>query len=276
MIENVVNVLLLSTILSNNMCLFSNSIDNNQIVSTNSNNQIQLADVQNNETTYEEITNPRDARFTRTTIYTSKGTSISALYALNDFTASTKENFKNYFINIFPSVAFISEATTKYNCHSYAWYNRSSQNTVWLNDPSTYITDGIYVESTGNVGDILCYYDSSNTIIHSAVVTARTSPYVNSIDDLNNVQVTSKWGMSPLFSHKGSVQPYEETTSIKYYTCASHNVKVTYTSNDSSTHTVTCDNCTHSKIEGHSLYLDSTGYKKCRYCSYKTKYKFDF
>ena len=35
----------------------------------------------------------------------------------------------------------IAPSSSKYNCHSYAWYMQSTSNPYWMNDPSSYYTD---------------------------------------------------------------------------------------------------------------------------------------
>lgn len=47
-----------------------------------------------------------------------------------------------------------------------------------MNDPSPYWEDGSYIESNGNVGDIVLYYENG-TLLHSFVVERRLDSRVD-------------------------------------------------------------------------------------------------
>ena len=101
------------------------------------------------------------------------------------------------------SIFLISNATYKYNCHSYAWYSQEYlSNPYWMPDPTPYFDCSLeehnsYEESEGLIGDIIVYFNSSNQAIHSGVVVSVLDGESNGIcgnADLRMVQ--SKWGRS--------------------------------------------------------------------------------
>ena len=131
----------------------------------------------------------------------------------------------------------ISDATYRYNCHSYAWYSQDiNTNNVWMNDPSLYYTDGSYYEVwVPRKGDIICYFDEKDNDnpnddenLHSGIVLAVVSSFSNGLcGDSNTVLVASKWGEWGLYVHNGYVCPYTagysgRATTVRYYRKANH------------------------------------------------------
>ena len=120
-------------------------------------------------------------------------------------------------------VIYKSEATIKYNCHSYAWHNQDiDSNIIWIDssDVQPYINDYSYVECTkeelnsidGTV--IVVYYNGSN-ILHSGIV----HPVTISNPTYEQLTVTSKWGHDGLYEHRLDICPYyNENVTIKFYT----------------------------------------------------------
>lgn len=53
-----------------------------------------------------------------------------------------KKYYENQVKAPYPTVHIIGEATKNYNCHSYAWYQRSINNKIWIPSANTYMTDG--------------------------------------------------------------------------------------------------------------------------------------
>lgn len=123
----------------------------------------------------------------------------------------------------------ISGPTTRYNCHSFAWYSQSfNSNYYWMDNPGAYYSDSSYVSSEAEENYILCYFVEnfyylpdgtcigSSGIInsHSAIITDVGSSF-NKYDTstLDSITVTSKWGQCGLYSHKGDDCPYIENTS---------------------------------------------------------------
>lgn len=86
----------------------------------------------------------------------------------------------------------------------------TTNNSVWINSPNLYIAEATRVYS-GNlqVGDIVCYYDSTGKCEHSGYVYS-----VNSNGTVN--KVVSKWGYLDLMMHSVTHCPYEDGD-IRYY-----------------------------------------------------------
>lgn len=119
----------------------------------------------------------------------------------------------------------LDDPTYHYNCHSYAWYSQSTSNTYWMDDPSSYVSDGSYVESTGLAGEIAVYYSKMGGVfVHSAVINYR----FNDGSNVSNLLVDSKWGRGSLYRTKGNVNPYVYGD-VKYYRLnSSHTHDYTY------------------------------------------------
>ena len=73
-------------------------------------------------------------------VYTPRGTQVEVYI---------RDEMPTYAINIcnqngdtlVPEATRIAPSSSKYNCHSYAWYMQSTSNPYWMNDPSNYYTD---------------------------------------------------------------------------------------------------------------------------------------
>lgn len=105
----------------------------------------------------------------------------------------------------YPRATRETNASRRYNCHSYAWVSQSTSNTVWLNAPNqaTYWNDGSYkylgwaygsigVPSGVATGTRVSYPSSSD---HSAIVASTT-------------KFRSKWGQLPRMLHTPAYAPY--------------------------------------------------------------------
>ena len=108
------------------------------------------------------------------------------------------------------NVTLVSSGTCKYNCHSYAWYSTSSNNSAWINNPSAYMTDGSYVNLLNGLGTFSSYvdygakicYGTSSAALHSAILTSSASNV-----PLASRVATSKWGRAGVFMHNVSNVP---------------------------------------------------------------------
>lgn len=114
----------------------------------------------------------------------------------------------------YPNALFVGTSTAKYNCHSFAWYNSSQTNTIWLNKTGGTLNGAVQLSkywdsSFGNVVFTSCseaeaervYYSDDD---HSAYVLSSTS------------QVISKWGPGPLMVHDVRDCPYTATNLCFY------------------------------------------------------------
>ena len=67
-----------------------------------------------------------------TTVYTPFGKTIRALIN-EDYTQPQIAAISLYYVLEWPEADSIAPATNLYNCHSYAWYNQSEYNDLWIN-----------------------------------------------------------------------------------------------------------------------------------------------
>lgn len=155
-------------------------------------------------------------------IYTPIGHSPVALYKAERGLNSTEMlRAKKLCLDRYPNITYLSRADSFYNCHAYGWYSQSTDMVAWMMDPTPYWNDGSYKEeSTPSIGSKVYYtpvYTSSGFYIagdHSGVVTQIAS-------NISSYTITSKWGASPLFSHKISDCDYYYVVNgkpnIKFY-----------------------------------------------------------
>lgn len=142
--------------------------------------------------------------------------------AFNNFsddakTAMKNSTYANY--GLYPDSG--REASIKYNCHSYAWYSTSSNNTNWVD----YFNSSGYVSVTlqnVNLNGIVVYCESHGGNVgpsterkHSAVVHGKIYHpiHYNTVYDLN---MKSKWGMFGVYTHQFSNCPYYYYDSTNY------------------------------------------------------------
>lgn len=154
-----------------------------------------------------------------TYVTTPNGSAVKVYRYLDNLPESKILEVNLEYDDLFPYATRISTATGIYNCHSYAWYSRSTSNPYWMDDPSAYYTDGSYVEvNTPKSGDIICYFDDNGTPndfsddinIHSGIVLSYDSSISpNGVCGTSNqVVVRSKWGACGLYEHNGDYCPY--------------------------------------------------------------------
>lgn len=112
----------------------------------------------------------------------------------------------DFYQTSYPNVVILSDPTYSYNCHAYAWWMSEGGNARWMNDPSAYISDGSYIQTTSseNIPKKVAYYNGL-TIVHSAVYTAEA-----------DTRLISKWGNMCLTKHNVLDCPYP-TSDIRYY-----------------------------------------------------------
>lgn len=157
-------------------------------------------------------------------VYTPRGTAVSVYLITSDYTNKEILNQDLQDSIAYPNAERLGSSTKHYNCHSYAWYLSSTNNTYWMNDPSAYYTDGSYYEvSTAAAGDIICYYNASGLNLHSGKIVAVSS----TSSDLSSITVQSKWGECGLYRHAADYCPYMPayggtTSYVKYYRHAAH------------------------------------------------------
>lgn len=239
------------------------------------------------------------------TIYTPVGTAIGVyditeelpIYYIYDLIDDTEDDYPGNVLMGLPSI--------KYNCHSYAWYKQKpNERNYWLEYESPFYTDGSYIEvSYKNVqpGDRVCYFDSLNMNVHSAIVTRKLSAFSTGGTVLNYadlIEIDSKWGEAGLYSGRGDTTPYTPNNGGSasylrfYHYNYSHTHSYTYTqiSGDEEYHTAECS-CVffyqkhsysfvyvnvYSSIGGDEQQYLVPAYKctKCNYISYIEEYNY--
>lgn len=137
--------------------------------------------------------------------YTPFGKSIET--AINqEFTRDEILAISLYYVLEWPEAQEIATATTRYNCHSYAWHDQTEYNDVWINRYSrsgyfqlrNYMNDGLYTSCSESEATLV-YYPSD----HSAV-------------RLPSGYYASKWGAAPLMIHTPEYCPYP-ASNRQYY-----------------------------------------------------------
>lgn len=121
------------------------------------------------------------------------------LWLSDDWTPTQKNELLNGYKKMYSGLTFESEATAKYNCHSWAW---AGGTTFWMNQPnqSAYWNDSSFIETTSPPPGAIVRYNSSD---HSAVV-------------INSSTFSSKWAAGPRFTHPINQSPYSSAR-FTYY-----------------------------------------------------------
>ena len=147
-----------------------------------------------------------------TTVYTPFGKTIRALIN-EDYTQPQIAAISLYYVLEWPEADSIAPATNMYNCHSYAWYNQSEYNDLWINKTdstgvfqlSRYWSTDLYESCSQQYAEKVFYVNTVPYKDHSAVV-------------LPNGYFISKWGGAPLMVHEADYCPYYfNNTELQYY-----------------------------------------------------------
>ncbi|MEO8380072.1 MAG: hypothetical protein ABI779_10455 [Acidobacteriota bacterium] len=104
----------------------------------------------------------------------------------------------------YPKAVRETDASRRYNCHSYAWYSQSTSNTYWMNSPGddTYWKDGSYLLITSvNGGKPI-----PNTVPDNAKVSYPMGDH--SAIKISSTELRSKWGELPRMRHQPGYSPY--------------------------------------------------------------------
>ncbi|MBV9791948.1 MAG: hypothetical protein JOZ51_27425, partial [Chloroflexi bacterium] len=138
-----------------------------------------------------------------TTVYTPYSSAVTAIAMTTELTSSQISSANSYVASVYPQAVRETNASRKYNCHSYAWHNQSTSNSIWINTPGddTYWTDGSYTRWQ------IPYRWFDNMKVS----------YVN--DDHSAIDIPngssplfrSKWGQYPRMRHAPSYSPYNSS-----------------------------------------------------------------
>lgn len=133
-----------------------------------------------------------------------------ALGVRNNLELSAQEifNITEYFRANYPDATVIRQASSTYNCHSYAWYDQSTSNHYWLSSLAPngdfqlqrYWTDDYYYSTTESNAERV-FYSSGD---HSAIA-------------LQAYRYVSKWGQGPLMEHAPTDCPYISSNRSYYH-----------------------------------------------------------
>ncbi|MBO5110911.1 MAG: hypothetical protein J6D21_09370 [Clostridia bacterium] len=209
------------------------------------------------------------------TITTPNGTAVAVWVALNDYSEEEKLSTRVETEERFPGIEFLGEVTGRYNCHSYAWYQRSTSNPYWLDSIDAFLADPNYMETTTPaVGDIIVYYTPANNVNHSGVIDEVLSGTSNGVcGDANLYMVVSKWGKRALYRHRGDYCDYVRehggsSSYVKYY----HMHLYTYTDRTVYVHTVNCS-CMDPITEPHTwVQIGIESLFRCTVCGYRSTF----
>lgn len=131
------------------------------------------------------------------TIYTKCGTPVTGL-CFNEMTDIEIAEINADRTSRYPNATLLGNASTRYNCHSYAWNMTDGGITCWINSTDNnldkYLKNDYYAPTTSASAAIKVFYQNSD---HSAVV----STVVPGMYE-------SKWGRGPLMRHAPEYGPY--------------------------------------------------------------------
>jgi len=111
----------------------------------------------------------------------------------DEMTEAEITQLNNDAVTMYPSAVFVSSASSRYNCHSYAWISTASTNDKWLNATnssgvfqlSKYWTNDLFT-SCSSGAEINIFYTNGD---HSAKKSSSSGKYI------------SKWGNWPVMEH---------------------------------------------------------------------------
>ena len=144
------------------------------------------------------------------TVKTPKGSDVPEVYKRSpELTTAEKDSINGQMGNSYPLATRIAPPTIKYNCHSYAWYSRSTSNPYWLNKPLIYTIDGSYSRYSGTPrSGMKAWYNGGE---HSGISIGARIEYGEQVH-----YVESKWGSCGVYQHPYSYCPY--STLVTWYT----------------------------------------------------------
>lgn len=206
--------------------------------------------------------------FTVHYVYTEKGSRVTAYKVKRVYSEEVIDDINSQFDSGFPNAQRIGDASMQYNCHSYAWYQRKTNNPYWIDEPEAYFTDGSYIETKSpRIGDRAVYYNKWDRVVHSAIIVA-----IGDSNDTSSITVESKWGMAGLYRHKIYYCSYAsqcggETKYIKFYTHANHVFDGICKNHDELKHKRSCK-CGAYELKSHYVKVSTlTGrYARCEAC----------
>jgi hypothetical protein len=139
-------------------------------------------------------------------VYTPNGTPVSVIVTSWELSSAEIAYYNGWVQTHYPSATRETNASRRYNCHSYAWYSQSTNNIRWMNAPEQkkYWQDGSYgYRSWQSPGYRVDYANDD----HSAIIAySPTAPYM----------FRSKWGQLPRMYHAPHYAPYNSSALHSY------------------------------------------------------------
>lgn len=120
------------------------------------------------------------ASFTNTSITVNGKTVNCFKWSSGGYGTTDIAKLDKYIADYHPSYTKVRSASSKYNCHSYAWYSTSSSNAYWIDDPSPIYSNTSYwtlwAVPMRNLqsGDKITFWNQ-NGLLHSASVNSSTA-----------------------------------------------------------------------------------------------------
>jgi hypothetical protein len=161
--------------------------------------------------------------YVETTVETQIGNDVDAAICIQDYTPYEKDGYKSSLQNSYPSITIVGDPTGNYNCHSYAYYNKSTNNDRWVMQPGAFITDGSFTEIDNptyynlEAGTRFFYNTTNPNNNHSAIFLQNLSGPVDPNKEYYQLAyVESKWGPNCLVRHWIGVGPYDTANIVSY------------------------------------------------------------
>jgi hypothetical protein len=139
------------------------------------------------------------------TLYTPSGSSVQA-FMQSEMSASDITYYTNAYRAGYPQATVLANASSTYNCHSYAWnISEGGTSICWLNqapDLHKYWDDFSYEETTEANAEKIFYFNGDHSAIKSTTVAGKYE---------------SKWGPMPLMRHAPDYGPNGYNMSYRRY-----------------------------------------------------------
>jgi hypothetical protein len=142
------------------------------------------------------------------TVRTPNGTQVPVIVMTYEHSQTKINQLNNYVARNYPKATRETNASRKYNCHSYAWYSQSTSNNKWMPSPSddAYWTDGSYrlwhPPLVAKYNTRWGYNDGD----HSGFKPENSGSWIH-----------SKWGQLPRMHHNWQYSPYDDSDVDLYY-----------------------------------------------------------
>lgn len=148
------------------------------------------------------------------TVKTPNNSNVTVIVKTYELTSAQIAAYNQSVATNYPNATRKTDASRKYNCHSYAWHSTSSSNNKWMNSPGddTYWNDGSYTSLGAMNGGL-------STIPSWVPLNARIS-YPSYSDHsaikISSGKLRSKWGQYPQMEHAPNYSPYSPCTNCSF------------------------------------------------------------